>query len=187
MSCCVCSIVPQLNSVVLFCLQYCTTSSTLQCCPVCYCRPTTSSAGRCYPLCNKYPTVPTSNCDLVSATKPFVGFSWNSLYDFFTKCCRINTRFVTVTAVKVIILLQSINEFHACNFRISWQIGVRISTESLRVKLWWKICFKQSEDKICRILRMLSPISLRVGTDGARKTLSKNLSFGKISVKNAML
>jgi hypothetical protein len=92
----------QLNSVVLFCLQYCTTSSTLHCCPIWYRRPTTSSTGRCYHICSKYPTVPTSIRDLVSATKPCVGSSWNSLYDLFTKRCRINTRFVTVTVVTVI-------------------------------------------------------------------------------------
>ena len=108
----------QISNVVLFYLQYCTTSSTLQCCPICsfgaasrtvYCCtlcsivPPGQQCGvvlsavlynqlnivmlsylvsqtyhqfkrPCYPMCGKYPTSPTSVCDLVSATKPFVGF-----------------------------------------------------------------------------------------------------------------
>jgi hypothetical protein len=46
-----------------------------------------------------------STCDLLSAAKAFVGFSRNSVYEFFTKGCQSSVSFVKIGGVQPILHL----------------------------------------------------------------------------------
>ena len=72
--------------------------------------------------------------DLVSETKPFVGFSCNTVYELFTKPCRASVNLVKIASVTRTLYLRAYSNFHTeATFRIPSLILVKHGTGELHI------------------------------------------------------
>jgi hypothetical protein len=72
--------------------------------------------------------------DLVSETKPFVGFSSNMVYELFTKRCLSSVNLVKIASVTRKLYLRAYSNFHTeATFRIPSLILVKHGTGELHI------------------------------------------------------